>query len=140
MNKARARAEKRTHLIDRVKVGSWWEPRAGVAGTNKGSGVRQIESIDASNPLDVRVRFAACGSKRGISAINLVYGYDPCDAPAPKLAAPPPKPVSPLNGAGEAIREIVRDEIRAVLAELRPIVREEARAALADAFGEGAAS
>jgi hypothetical protein len=84
-----------------------------------------------------QIRFA--DRRQWMLLYTLLHHYDPCDAPAtPKPAKPRPEPVVALNGASEAIRVIVREEITAALASLRPAIREEALAAVREAFEPGA--
>ena len=148
------------HNAAHIRVGSWWRLADHAHGGDQGRfrGPRQIASIDRSSVL-ARVTWEKGGAtgRRVISLPQLLKSYVPCAAPsteAPKTA-PKPNGHDASNGAGNYLRDIVREEIvrghernngclraiireelKAALAALRPAVREEALAAVHAAFGE----
>lgn len=138
---------RRDNNIGNIRVGAWWRLSETAHGGDpkRDRGPRQIGQIDRSDPLLPRVIWAnkQIRGRQSSSVENLLKNYEPCAAPvaAPEQAAPKTNGAHvPSKGAGDYLRDIVREEIAlglaAFLAELRPALRTEAEKAVRAAFGE----
>jgi len=134
----RRRHRQTGELAAKAVVGSWWISRYASTETAGGQ-PRQIVAIE-QGPFGPVIRWAGYGRykhrPKAITLARLVADFDPCAspvavAPAPAVTHEPPAP---------SLRAIVREEVRAALAdfaaELRPAMRAEALAAVKAAFGE----
>lgn len=128
---------RRSDLATKAVVGSWWIKRRYMADSKGAEAApRQIVSLSQS-PLGPMVHWAPYGrwtkAPKAIALGRMLSTFDPCaapDAPAKHMAPDVKQP---------NLRAIVREEVRAALAdfaaELRPAIRAEALAAVNAAFG-----
>lgn len=146
----RDRATVRGELA-KVVLGSWWVPTRTGPSRPSANVARQVlgeRLVDGQR----QVRLSnAKGGGTWIRAKALVYSYRAVEG---KRHLPPKSAAEQVNGAGDYLRKIVREEIRAALLayeaqagaagaarerDARALVRTECLAAIREAFGESGA-
>lgn len=138
-------------LLAAVVVGSWWQPRDSASRRGPKLLVPReiVEMADAGYGMRARLSPGYDGGKSTWITVRLLLNqYRLCERPRP--VEPKAALHEGLNGAGSALRAIIRDEVTSIMREslspllsvtetsIRGMVRAECLAAIREAFEGGA--